>query len=339
MAGTLDGKERLYGIDLAKGCLIILVFVGHMIPGAIGDVFPRYAIYSFHMPLFIGISGFLLKIEKLDISFSHLLPKYWNRLILPWSIAVLFFLLDHNIYNGIGINVKNVVYAFVHPWYHLWYILGFVSYLVISCVLWTLFNKLKHRWLLMLLVAFIISIISKWSIFGIVFTDGYSKTLHDLIQFDFRLYNYVFFAIGLFFRYCYEHGKMLSAKAADIFRSILIVSMMMVCFEFFKQNSNVGRILFFVMCIPFLIVVLYDCVNKCLPRSKTLEFLGKYSLPIYLYHILCLQIAHVFFEGGSTGYYVVSLAGFIMMCVLFFIFRNNKMFGRLLFGTMRRGHN
>lgn len=324
--------ERLFGIDYVKGCLIILVFLGHIIPGNINEVFPRYAIYSFHMPLFIGISGFLLNIERLDINFSTLVPKYWKRLILPWIIAVLLFFFETNLYKGNAIDVKNFIVAFAHPWYHLWYILGFISYLIISCVLWTCLKKMKYKWILIFGIAFCISAISKWNVLASVFIDGYSKMIYDTIQYDFRLYNYVFFVIGLFLRYCYEHHKMFSIKHFEILRCILITSMIMMIVSFYNMNTNLNNILFFVMCITFLIIILYDCVKKYIPRSNTLEFLGKYSLPIYLYHILCIQIAHLICKEGTNEYYIVGIITFIILCSTIYYFRKNKFFGKIFFG-------
>lgn len=335
MAGNII-KERLYGIDYVKGCLIILVFVGHIIPGALEEVFPRYVIYAFHMPLFIGISGFLLNIEKMDMTISKLLPKYWNRLLMPWVVAVLFFFLDTHIYKANPINVKEFAYSFCHPFYHLWYILGFVSYLAISCTLWAILKKYNYKWVLVLGVALVISIISKFGVLSSLFAEGIANKVYETIQFDFRLWNYVFFAIGLFFRYCYEHEKMLSIKTTDILRSIFVVAMIMIGFMFFNQNSSVANVLFFVLCVPFLIVILYDCVNKSLPRSKVLEFLGEYSLPIYLYHVFCKQLANLLFKEGSTAYYCTSLIGFVLLCVFVYVFRNNKIFGRFLFGIVHK---
>lgn len=55
------GKERLKSLDFLKGVAIFLVFVGHAInwcnPDAFNDRLFNY-IYSFHMPLFMFISGF-----------------------------------------------------------------------------------------------------------------------------------------------------------------------------------------------------------------------------------------------------------------------------------------
>jgi len=67
---------RLRNIDLFKGTLILLVILGHMIPEAIDDSLWRTIIYSFHMPLFIGISGFLFNADKMvKFNFLQLISK------------------------------------------------------------------------------------------------------------------------------------------------------------------------------------------------------------------------------------------------------------------------
>lgn len=209
--------------------------------------------------------------------------------------------------------------------------------MIISCILWTFFKNLKCRWILILGCALVISVISIWNVLGLFFTEGITHKIIDTIHFDFRLWNYVFFAIGLFFRYCYEHGNMLSAKSVDVLRSLLAVVMIIYGCLFFNQNTQIKRVLLFLMCIPFLIVVLYDCINKSLPRSKIFEFIGKYSLPIYLYHIFCKQISHFVFGEGSNGYYGMCILLFVLLCVGIFLFRNNKLFGRLFFGIVQKG--
>ncbi len=90
-------KQHWYGIDYVKGILIIIVFLGHIIPGKIEESFFRFVIYAFHMPLFIGISGFLLNIENLQNADTKTLThKYWKRIVLPWCIAVfLYYIVNH----------------------------------------------------------------------------------------------------------------------------------------------------------------------------------------------------------------------------------------------------
>src|SRR5690606_24502090 len=113
---------RLKNIDLFKGLLIVLVILGHILPKDISESFGRTIIYSFHMPLFIGISGFLFNADKLiKIGFVDLITKYRYRVILPWLIAVIFYFAMMSIYSG-SINVVELLKAFTYPFYHLWFI-------------------------------------------------------------------------------------------------------------------------------------------------------------------------------------------------------------------------
>lgn len=110
------------GIDYVKGVLIILVFIGHIIPGSSWEIYPRYLIYSFHMPLFIGISGFLLNIGKLDIRILPLFKKYWKRMICPWLIAVTVFYVVLNVFNSNSFSFYSLVEAYFLPYFHFWYV-------------------------------------------------------------------------------------------------------------------------------------------------------------------------------------------------------------------------
>ena len=81
--------NRNGNIDFIKGILVILVILGHVIPGVLQETFSRYFIYSFHMPLFIAVSGYLVPTQKLNYqSRIDILHKYWYRLIVPWICAV-----------------------------------------------------------------------------------------------------------------------------------------------------------------------------------------------------------------------------------------------------------
>ena len=61
MRGFRKLKKRLEWIDLAKGIGIILMVIGHMpsIPSAVHNW-----IFSFHMPLFFFLSGYMFKKKK-----------------------------------------------------------------------------------------------------------------------------------------------------------------------------------------------------------------------------------------------------------------------------------
>lgn len=87
------------GIDYLKGLLLLFVFLGHLLPGTLSENFVRYLIYSFHMPLFIGISGALLTPASLArSSLRQLVARYFGRMLLPWLVACVVYYPVNNIY-------------------------------------------------------------------------------------------------------------------------------------------------------------------------------------------------------------------------------------------------
>lgn len=79
-------KQRLVYIDVAKLLAIYLVVLGHVIVKQFSDAYygdPLYVIiYTFHMPLFMMMSGFFAS-SVLKLDFSGLLKKKMVRLLLP----------------------------------------------------------------------------------------------------------------------------------------------------------------------------------------------------------------------------------------------------------------
>lgn len=72
--------NRLIFIDNAKGIGIILMILGHI--SNIPDIIHGW-IYSFHMPLFFFISGYLFNKDKYPNIKGYVILKF-NRLIVPY---------------------------------------------------------------------------------------------------------------------------------------------------------------------------------------------------------------------------------------------------------------
>lgn len=93
--GTLQ-RDRT--IDIAKGITIILVVIGHL------NHFFQYTnpliigIYSFHMPLFVCLSGYFFKRGKED-TFIAFLNKKFNNLIVPYFLLAFLTLFIQSIFN------------------------------------------------------------------------------------------------------------------------------------------------------------------------------------------------------------------------------------------------
>lgn len=121
-------STRLVWLDNLKAFLILLVILGHAIQllnpyNYQHDVLFRY-IYSFHMPLFIFVSGYACFRRELQWS---LVKKRFFQLIIPfslWSIVLCIINCDYRIW-----------LLFVYPERSLWflYVLFFVTFFHLVC--------------------------------------------------------------------------------------------------------------------------------------------------------------------------------------------------------------
>lgn len=89
----LDSNNRESGVDVLKGIAIVLVVLGHVIQYNTNDYLENSLwrfIYSFHMPLFFAISGYLIH-KKSNIDHMWILKRF-KRLMVPfifWTIVKL----------------------------------------------------------------------------------------------------------------------------------------------------------------------------------------------------------------------------------------------------------
>ena len=98
MSNSSVVDQRLAFIDNAKAIGIVLVVLGH-----IADTPPLLAtlIYSFHMPLFFFVSGFLLAPRRVEEPLSMNLKRLARILLTPYTlffaISLVFWLLTRNL--------------------------------------------------------------------------------------------------------------------------------------------------------------------------------------------------------------------------------------------------
>ena len=83
---------RISWIDISKGITILLVILGHVLPN---ESFLKNIIFSFHMPLFFFISGYLFKIT----SCKEITKKGFYRIVIPGYVCVLLIYFGYVIFN------------------------------------------------------------------------------------------------------------------------------------------------------------------------------------------------------------------------------------------------
>ena len=105
-----SGKQRLDFVDLLKGFAIFLMVMGHFLAWTFPSdsnrgVFPLFVkdfIYSFHMPLFFFLSGFLVDLKRNEWKssfFLSLISKRIMTLLVPGlSFCLLFWIRTGSFY-------------------------------------------------------------------------------------------------------------------------------------------------------------------------------------------------------------------------------------------------
>ncbi|UWG95799.1 acyltransferase family protein [Dehalobacter sp. DCM] len=118
-------RQRDVYFDNAKLLLIILVVLGHAIEPLTGDPFLKavYAfIYSFHMPLFIFISGYFSK----NTSHEAYATKIISKLVIPYLIfETLYRLLDFFV-----TQKESIQLSYLTPYWIMWFLLSLILWKV-----------------------------------------------------------------------------------------------------------------------------------------------------------------------------------------------------------------
>ena len=129
--------QRLLYLDALKGILIVLVILGHALQFNIDDyqhVFLFRFIYSFHMPLFFLISGYLTFKRRYD---GVLIQKRAMQLLIPFvAWACLLPFLENGVF-----NFKRSCNALLYPDNGLWFLYNLFVY----CVVFNLSERFARR--------------------------------------------------------------------------------------------------------------------------------------------------------------------------------------------------
>ncbi|MGQ1928833.1 acyltransferase family protein [Ornithobacterium rhinotracheale] len=319
-------KARLHNIDLIKGFLIFLVIIGHIIPGKIDETFSRYFIYQFHMPLFIGISGFLFNYKSLiTISFKNIFSKYWLRVFIPWIIAVIIYLPFSNIP---FLSMKKVIYRFFLPYYHLWFIPSFLMWVFATVYL----KKMKIKTSYIFIFSLIMSILFQFPRLNETIIFSKTGILGGILwHHSFNFFNYYFyFILGILLK---ENLNLKNIKINLylIFSLYIILDSLLYFFRFCSFEFSYP--LKTIFNITLLYILIYYSTNHLLPRNKLLEWTGVNSLGLYLWHMLPVFILKkVFPEGNIYIYYSTQILGQVVLFILYKYLLHYNFFRKYFFG-------
>jgi fucose 4-O-acetylase-like acetyltransferase len=275
---------RNESIDTLKGLLIILVIIGHVLLGTLDENVFRYVIYSFHMPVFLFISGYLINIQKLqDLSPKELLAKYWKRMLLPWLFALFLYSLALSVSHFTPIEFAS---RLLHPYYHLWY----VPTLFVFIILVWMISHIKER---------ILSIILAITL-GLMFFN--MPVGAESIRMGF----FIYFIMGVIAKNIALKVESSGSLGGGIFLLFIIgVTLLSVYGVGFKIYGNKLQ-------LPLMVIICLISVLPIILRGKfsmaLLSYIGVHSLEIYLWHVFPIMVLKHLFKDSDTQYLYYSLA-------------------------------
>ena len=282
-------SSRIPYIDALRGFAILLVIAGHVIQtlyGTDGLVF-RY-IYSFHMPLFVFLSGFVsYKIETWKS-----VGKRFLQLIVPFFCynVITFFSAGFagiSLRDFVEFNLRVILRPDLGLWF-LW-VLFFIHTLFICCRKAAKALQIDERIIVLVVLG------------GLNLVELITRT--DFLGFHWIAWYFIFFSAGVYIR---PFSQM---EHVSLDRDLLIGSAILfpVCAYFFRlqnyitpplrimQNIDFGPYfpIFYRLWVAVLGIILFYEIFKrteAMGASKTLIALGRETLGLYFVHCLIINL-------------------------------------------------
>lgn len=187
---------RIEWIDTLKGFAMLMVILGHVVQGyQVAGFFPQYAvylnglfdgIYSFHMPLFFMVSGYLYEMtwnENKNASWERIHHKFWDMMILYIVFSLLFWSIKtlaaaHVQMNHI-ISVEELLMIPVAPLSYLWFLYVLMALFVIVPVM---VQRVKQKGILFAIFTVGYLLMGDVGIVGRIFYGGFYFVLGNWLR-------------------------------------------------------------------------------------------------------------------------------------------------------------
>ena len=298
-------NERLDYVDMLKGFAILLVVMGHFLSwqwgGPLNPYIPedikylallRRVIYSFHMPLFFFLSGYVfmreMKILALKDEFD-LAYKRFCSIIIP------------------GIWCMIIYYFSYHHIYFQWFLRTIFELFIVNIIAYYIAQKFSHKLLVEIIAQGFICV------FLVIVCQRFGTTWFvSMLHLDRCIKFMPYFFIGtMSYRY---NLVMYLYKHPSIGGMALILWVGLLWTRISDVNIHGGRL------IPYLAILL--CIHVAIMSNKNnfifekLKYIGKYTLMIYLYSEYFLPynsaIAHVLEIYGNDNFASAFVSQFFM---------------------------
>lgn len=280
-------KERVRWIDISRGIAIILVVMLHvmssyqeagMYKDSAAFAFIHQLVYSFHMPVFMIVSGYLVaKGRRRGTKGQQVLQKLINYGI-PYVIFSVVWVLMKTLMSGVTnskISFTDLLWIPVFPISFMWFIYALMLMQIIQVFITTDSKVFKAIHLLLALAGYIARPYLNDALANTRFS---SSIANDFLR------TYVFFVIGV-----YLAETVLSVLNRYRYAAMVISGVLLIGGNILKYMGLIpaSQIINFLLALAgsVFIIELSVIIGKC----AILEYFGKQSLPIYVLQGLAIS--------------------------------------------------
>lgn len=322
--------ERNKYIDIVKGVAIFLVVLGHIYvyKSGWGNYFVKF-IYSFHMPLFSLISGYLLYFSLNSSKSITKIIKNKMLLLFPIIIFNFYWVIFKNIQftNNEIYFILPIKYFFWKIFDGYWFLWGILySSIIFLFVKYLAKDSLLVHLILLIYFAFIPSFIFGIQTFRFIFIyqflviSYFATKYNKILKFKKTYIISIISIIFIFLLYYWDTKDYIYVSGFNIYKPLLNIS----CLEQIKIDSY--RLLVGVSGSIFVMSFIYFLYNK-LPNnifSKIFQNLGIKSLEIYaIQEIIFTFIIYplidkynIYPESSEVYLHIINFSIAIMVIVL-----------------------
>ncbi len=324
-----NGKNRIVYLDNLKGFAIILVVFGHVAEKYLFfDSYPEYnfiykmiydIVYSFHMPLFMIVSGFLYSTAYYDdyILNKPRIKKHCINLIIVYILISIIVWGAKCCFNGDvlhPVDMSSLLLIWINPIGHLWYLhLLLLMYVVNVYIIQLIKTDHTNMAFLVMLMA---NIMSKYMVFGDVYL------LSRFMKYE------LFFFIGILWC-CKEDFWLFSYKSII---ALLLITAICAILYFPQMVSGLPFQLLGTLVSIGISVSIFSLFRKrCNKDIKLFSELGGKSLEIYLLHqfpvtILQLLMGRISFIDGMISLLLNFVLSICSVLLVIYVMKRIKIY-------------
>lgn len=335
---SLNRKQRDPWLDNLKAFAIYLVIVGHVLSNCMqngGGNRVNSIIYFIHIPLFLVISGLLVKDKSID---KNLWLGLLKRFVIPYTIwtgilTTFYQGFGHLLHDGFWVNLE----VYYSNWCHsfLWFIKAYL----VTYILWQALQYLKHPCCRLLVGSIILVLIN-------LIVQG-NKPLAEIASLS--LYSYTLFGAGTWVK------KYINK--INIYIIVMLLICFLLCLPFATSQNNYFECSFshmlqygdwhifiirLVAGICISIALIWVGHNRQFGRSfysHIIRGIGKRTLQIYMLQSLLVEAAlnrviklNNDFMGIATSF-AVSIVMTLLCYIIIEITMKNNLCRTLLWGA------